>query len=88
MHILSLLRRALPQTESILMDEPTLERYRTMTVVEPKPFAGPIGYLTESELAVLNRLRRDDSRLEQERIEMSYAQTVISQRLQEHRPFT
>jgi hypothetical protein len=82
MHILGLVRKVLPQTESILMDEDTLERFVAMTVTEPKPFTAFIGHLTGSELRVLARLRENDTRLEQERIDLSYAQAIIEQHLQ------
>jgi hypothetical protein len=81
LHILSLVRKALPQTESLLMDEVTLERFIALAVIEPKPFNAFIGHLTEPEMRVLARLRENNTRLEQERIEMGYAQTFIEQRL-------
>jgi hypothetical protein len=82
MHILGLVRKVLSQTESILMDEDTLERFASMAVAEPKPFFAFISHLTEPELHVLARLRKNDTRLEQERIDLSYAQAIIEQRLQ------
>jgi hypothetical protein len=84
-HILGLVRKALPQTESILMDEDTLERFASMAVTEPKPFTAFISHLTEPELHALARLRKNDTRLEQERIDLSYAQAIIEQRLQNQR---
>jgi hypothetical protein len=81
MHILGLVRKVLPQTESILMDEATLERFLAMAVIEPKPFTGTIGHLTEPELQTLALLRKNNTRLEQERINMPYAREVIMQRL-------
>ncbi|MDR1083244.1 MAG: DUF3322 domain-containing protein [Coriobacteriales bacterium] len=82
MHILGLVRKALPQTESILMDEDTLEHFASMTVTEPTPFTSFIGHLTEPELRVLARLRQTNTRLEQERIALPYAQKIITQLLQ------
>jgi hypothetical protein len=81
MHILGLVRKVLPQVESILMDEETLERFSALSVAEPKPFTAPISHLTEAELRVLARLRKDNTRLEQERIDLSHAQKIIEQRL-------
>jgi hypothetical protein len=82
MNILGLVRKALPQTESILMDETTLKRFLAMAVVEPKPFTGTIGHLTEPELRTLALLRKSNTRLDQERINMPYACEVIMQRLE------
>jgi hypothetical protein len=82
MHILGLVRKALPQTESILMNEKTLGRFANMIVAEPKPFTAFIGHLTEPELGVLTHLRKNNTRLEQERIDLSYAQSIIQKRLQ------
>ena len=82
MHILSLTRKVLPQIESVLMDETTLTCFADMAVIEPKPFAGNIGHLTEAELKALARLRKNNTRLEQERIDMPYAQMVIEQHME------
>ena len=79
--ILGLVRQRLPQTESILMDKDTLRTFMTLAVVEPKPVAGPIGHLTQAELAALSLLRSENLRLEQERITISYARAVIESRL-------
>jgi len=81
LQILSLARKVFSQLESILMDSETLSRYSSMAVIEPKPFRGSIGYLTEPELAVLSQLRQSDLRLEQERIDITYAAKVIEQRI-------
>jgi hypothetical protein len=79
-HILSLVRRVLPQAESVLMDEATLDRFLALAGQEPKPFAGPISHLTEPELRALNRLRERGLRLEQERVDMAHAEAVLCRR--------
>jgi hypothetical protein len=81
LRILSLARRAWPQTESILMDEATLEQFWHLRVPEPKPFRSEIGYLTANENAALRQLRKDDSRLEQERIDWGTAWEIIRTKL-------
>jgi hypothetical protein len=81
MHILSLLRKKLPQTESILMDTETLRQHQLMTVIEPKPFQSSIGHLTAAELDVLTKIRAGNLRLEQERISLPYAESVLRQRI-------
>ncbi|MDR2957040.1 MAG: DUF3322 domain-containing protein [Coriobacteriales bacterium] len=80
MHILSLARQAFPQIESILMDIDTLFEYADMSVNEPRPFVGQISHLTEAELGVLSQLRINNTRLEQERIDMAYASRIIQNR--------
>ena len=81
--ILGLFRQRLPQAESVLMDEDTLQAFSTLAVVEPKPVVGPIGHLTQSELAALAALRAGTLRLEQERISMAHARNVIERRLRD-----
>ncbi|MDN5806203.1 MAG: DUF2220 family protein [Brevibacterium sp.] len=67
--ILSRLRRHLPETQSVLMDEATLIAHRDLWVPEPKPHPGMFSDLTGIETRALARLRaEDDVRLEQERI--------------------
>lgn len=71
--ILGDVRRALPQTESVLMDADTWERFTALAVPEPQPYRGRIGHLTASENEALHLIRAGDWRLEQERIEPGYA---------------
>lgn len=80
LRILGQVRQVLPQTESVLMDAGTLERFRHLAVPEPTPFRGEIGYLTDAETAVLRELRRADLRLEQERIPWPHALAAIGAR--------
>lgn len=80
--ILGLVRAALPQTESVLMDVATLERFRPLAVPEPQPFRGRIGHLTASETAALERLREGDLRLEQERLEGSHVLASLQERVE------
>ena len=78
--ILGLFRQRLPQAESVLMDEDTLQSFSALAVEEPKPVVGSIGHLTQSELAALAALRAGTLRLEQERISMAHACGVIEAR--------
>ena len=80
-HILSLVRQVLPQTESVLMDEATLERFAALTVPEPTPYRDEIGYLTASETAAVAALRRGDRRLEQERLPWPAVEAALAERL-------
>ena len=75
--ILGSLRAVLPQTESVLMDTATLERFKHLAVIEPTPRRGPIGHLTASETRALDALRTADLRLEQERIPWGHASDAI-----------
>ena len=67
--ILAELRRALPQTESVLMNLATLHRWQALAVQDPtealrKPLAG----LEPAELALFDLLQAQRLRLEQERL--------------------
>ena len=68
--ILSQFRSAFTQVRSMLMDEKTLDRYRSLAVEEPegKCFAGEALSLTEEEQKMLGTIRSEHLRLEQERI--------------------
>ncbi|MDR1077537.1 MAG: DUF2220 domain-containing protein, partial [Propionibacteriaceae bacterium] len=79
--ILAQARQTWPQTESILMDEATLDRFSWLAVPEPKPHRSPIGYLTAAERAALARLREGGLRLEQERVEWTWAWRVIKHKI-------
>lgn len=76
--ILGLVRAALPDVRSVLMDVPTWAEHHAMAVDEPRPFHGEIGYLTAGELAALALVRAGDLRLEQERIPRAYAHAVLN----------
>ncbi|MDR1213826.1 MAG: DUF2220 family protein [Propionibacteriaceae bacterium] len=82
--ILAQARKTWPQTESILMDEATLDRFSPLAVTEPAPYKSPIGYLNASERATLTRLSQGDLRLEQERVEWTYAWSAIQRRVLAH----
>lgn len=75
--ILSMVRQALPQAESLLMDAATLLRFAALAGTEPTPFRGPVGYLTHSEQEALAAIRAADTRLEQERIPLAHAVTKV-----------
>lgn len=72
--ILNQLRSRVPDACSVLMDADTLYRHRDLWVPEPKPATGELDRLTRGEQAALAALRVESNvRLEQERIEWSYA---------------
>lgn len=80
--ILGACRAALPQTESLLMDLPTLLDHRELCVNEPQPFSGPApAPLTPLERDLFDGLREDRwgvrLRLEQERIGWPYVQAAL-----------
>lgn len=66
--ILSDVRRAWPQTQSVLMDRQTLEDFRTLAVIEPRQVANVPEMLTAEEKELFEELSRTGLRLEQERI--------------------
>lgn len=76
--ILGRLRKVLPQVRSVLMDAGTLRDHAHLTVDEPRPFRGEIGYLTAAELEALAELRRGDRRLEQERISRDHVRASLA----------
>ena len=56
------------------MDEQTLQAHRDLWGEEPTPVSGTLSHLLPDELEVLNELKfHGNVRLEQERIEWSYA---------------
>jgi hypothetical protein len=72
--ILHRYRSHLPQIESLLMDEATLEEFSDLWVPEPKPARRSMSTLQPSESRTLERLRAEgDIRLEQERIPWTHA---------------
>nr|WP_104134759.1 MULTISPECIES: DUF2220 domain-containing protein [unclassified Cryobacterium] len=72
--ILHALRAGCRSVTSTLMDEATLLQFRDLWVPEPKPAGGTYSTLTAGEQAALGRIRSEGNvRLEQERIEWSYA---------------
>lgn len=84
--ILSMVRQAVPQTESMLMDAATLRRFESLAGTEPSPFRGRVGHLTQSEQQVLSDIRAGDVRLEQERIPLPYAVAMVRAALTGARP--
>lgn len=77
--ILGLVRQVLPQTESVLMDRETLERFTSLAVREPAPYRGEIGHLTPGEREALRAVRSGDHRLEQERIPWDHVTETLRQ---------
>ena len=80
--ILDRLRRALPHTESFLMDRPTLTAHRGQWVKESKPTRKHLPSLTGEEADLYQSLVDDDFghgvRLEQERVRFSAVQTALA----------
>lgn len=70
--ILNALRHHLPETQSLLMDATTLNRWMDLVVGEPTPTNNELPLLTDSEQTALAVLRTGDLRLEQERIPWPY----------------
>ncbi|GAA1660263.1 hypothetical protein GCM10010977_07060 [Citricoccus zhacaiensis] len=80
--ILHRYRSHLPQVESVLMDEATLEDFADLWVPEPKPFRGALVTLTPAESRTVERLRAEgDVRLEQERVSWPYALARLASHL-------
>jgi len=72
MAILNRARITLPQTQSLLMDEDILLRYRSLWSTEPQQFQGTLAHLTDDEATLYSLLKTNSLapgvRLEQERI--------------------
>lgn len=78
--ILNRLRSHGMPVRSVLMDTATLNAFTDLCVLEPTPNGGHLGYLTEGEQETLRELvGRGNARLEQERIDWSYAVEMLSQ---------
>lgn len=76
--ILAECRKRFPQTESLLMDQATFDRFRPLAVTEARQ-AGPLPEaLNESEAALYAELLRTQGRLEQERIPLEAVNAAIS----------
>ena len=73
--ILSQIRGYFSQTQSILMDEQTLMRFKHLAVVESKPFLGVLSNLSKDEELLFDGLKYniygEQLRIEQERISFS-----------------
>ncbi len=88
--ILSRVRALFPKTESMLMDQATLEQHRPLCVHEheSKRFLGELSNLSPDELIIYNNLRGNrlgvNLRLEQERIGYGWLLEVLRQNFQYH----
>lgn len=72
--ILNRLRHHCTNVTSVMMDVPTLMKYRDLWGTEPTPATGMMTHLTASELAALETLRDlGNVRMEQERIDWPFA---------------
>ena len=72
--ILNRVRSACSNVSTVLMDSETLEAYRDLWVKEPVPSTGTFSHLLPAEQQMVEHLSRQGNvRLEQERIEWSYA---------------
>lgn len=86
--ILAECRRALPQTESVLMNRAVWEEWRRLAAQEPVPVAKrPVG-LTAEEAALFDALKAVKGRLEQERIPLAVVNRAVAEVLsgEAHRP--
>lgn len=81
--ILAECRRLFAQTQSLLTDLPTFERFREFAVPEPKQASLPKDYLTDGECALAERLEAQGLRLEQERIPLSVISSALRRVLDE-----
>ena len=75
--ILAECRRLFPQTESVLTDLATFERFRALAVPEPKQAALPTDRLTTEERDLGERLLAEGLRLEQERIPLETVREAL-----------
>ena len=75
--ILAECRRLFPQTESVLTDLATFERFRALAVPEPKQAALPTDRLTTEERDLGVRLLAEGLRLEQERIPLETVREAL-----------
>lgn len=75
--ILAECRRLFPQTESVLMDLPTFERWRAFAVTEPKGAEPSPEHLTPEERALADVLSAGRLRLEQERIPLGTVREAL-----------
>jgi hypothetical protein len=66
--ILSSLRAEFPHTASLLMDEVTLTRYRSLAVPGSGRQPSPPPHMTSTELLTFGHCRQDNLRVEQERL--------------------
>ncbi|WP_246957814.1 Wadjet anti-phage system protein JetD domain-containing protein [Brachybacterium sp. Marseille-Q7125] len=75
-----------PAVTSILMDAETFARYAELAVTSPPPPMAELPSLTEGEQEMYQRLQADGLRLEQERIELSYAVETLRESLASRGP--
>lgn len=75
--ILARLRSHFPQTQSILMDTPTYERFRPFAVTVEVRSTVTLAHLTAAEQALCDRLTQQQQRLEQERISQDYVNQCL-----------
>lgn len=72
--VLHVIRSVVRNVTSVLMDEPTLDRFADLAVAEKRPAPGAVDLLTEAERRTRDRLSAGGGvRLEQERIPWAYA---------------
>ena len=75
--ILAECRRLFPQTQSVLTDLATFERFRALAVPEPKQAVLPTDHLTAEERKLGERLLAEGLRLEQERIPLETVREAL-----------
>ena len=76
--ILGDVRRALPHTESVLMDAGTWNRFEHLAGREAEPYRSRIGHLTAPEQEALVLVRAGDRRLEQERLGIDHVNATLA----------
>jgi hypothetical protein len=75
--ILALLRRALPQARSLLMDVATFDAFSTFAVPGIPTAIQSVPELTPNELQLYHRVAERNLRLEQERIDLEYIEAAL-----------
>lgn len=83
--ILNELRKALPQVESVLMNGATLQTYRHLAVKDPTNDSKDreCDLLTQNETELLWQLKKDNLRLEQERIPIAVVEKAFNEALRD-----
>ena len=75
--MLSQMRSHFPQTQSVMMNPQTYERFQNFAVKVEVKNAEAIAHLTPEEQALYTHLAQQQQRLEQERISQSYANQFL-----------
>lgn len=84
--ILSQLRAHIPRTQSVMMEQLTLQAFKAFVVIDEKATLKTLTGLTDAEQAVYDYLATNKLRLEQVHILQSYANEALTQKVQKSRP--